>query len=396
MRLAFLTDDWQPTGGVASYVRLVVPALARAGHDVLVLHAGPDSAEPGPAGVTVRGMLGAFRDQGPAANAATASEVCAALRDYRADLAHIHANDNLPLGAAVRALLPTLKTIHSLELCPAGSKFHFATGDICTYPTGAMCLPRQVYLRCTLSKRPGVIWRHYQRTIAGNAELRAYAAVITASSYIKQLAMSNGIQADRLSVIPYYTPCPAEVTPSGGRSVLFVGRLTPEKGLELLLDALSRVSGEWHLHVVGDGISMVREQARVSAQNLSDRVTFHGWLRDEALARVYRDAAVVAVPSRWPEPFGIVGIEAMACARPVVAFGVGGIPEWLTDGEGGYLVEPGASARMAERISHLLDNPADANRVALRGRARVMRDFSESQHLSRLLPLYERVLARGR
>lgn len=391
MRLALLTDDWQPTGGVASYVRLVAPALARAGHAILVLHAGHDAASDRLPGMTVRGIHGAFRDCGPAANAQAARDVCGALREFGADLAHIHANDNFALGAAVRAQLPTVKTIHSLDVCPSGSKFHFATGQVCTFATGALCLPRQVYLRCTLSKRPRVIWWHYRRTIAGNAELREYPAVITASSYIRQLAITNGVQADRLSVIPYYTSCPDDVTPAGGRSVLFVGRLTPEKGLDLLLEAMTRVAGHWHLNIVGDGISMAKERARVAAMQLSDRVTFHGWLRGEALAAAYRDAAVVVVPSRWPEPFGIVGIEAMAHARPVVAFGVGGIPEWLTDEEGGFLVEPQAVGRLAERIAHVLDDPAAADRVATRGRARVMRDFSEAHHLSRLLPLYERV-----
>lgn len=395
MRLALLTDDWHPTGGVASYVRLVAPALARAGHDILVLHAGHDAPADSLPGVRVRGILGAFRDRGATANAAAAGDVSAALRDFGADLAHIHANDNFTLGAVVRALLPTVKTIHSLDLCPAGSKFHFATGDTCTFVTGALCLPRQVYLRCTLSKRPQVIWRQYRRTIAGNADLRAYPAVITASAYIAQLAATNGVQSDRLSVIPYYTPCPDEVAPARGRTVLFVGRLTPEKGLDLLLDALTRVAGNWHLNVVGDGISMARERARVASMPFSDRVTFHGWLRDDALAAAYRDAAVVVVPSRWPEPFGIVGIEAMANARPVVAFGVGGIPEWLNDGEGGFLVEPHLVARLAERIAQVLDDPAEADRVAVRGRTRVMREFSESHHLSQLLPLYERVRGLG-
>lgn len=395
MRLALLTDDWQPTGGVASYVRLVAPALARAGHDVLVLHAGQGVATDQPDGVTVRGIVGAFRDLGSAANATATTQVTDALRGFGADLAHIHANDNFPLAGAVRAMLPTVKTIHSLDLCPAGSKFHFATGDICTYETGALCLPRQVYLRCTLSKRPGIIWWHYRRTIEGNQDLRKYSTVTTASEYIKQLAVTNGVAEDRLSVIPYYTPCPDDVTPVSGRSVLFVGRLTPEKGFDLLLDAMTRVPGDWHLNVVGDGISMAKERARAATMQLADRVTFHGWLRDDALARAYRDAAVVVVPSRWPEPFGIVGIEAMAAARPVVAFGVGGIPEWLTDGQGGLLVPPQAVDLLAEGISRCLDDPAEANRVALRGRVRVTDEFSEARHLSRLLPLYERVRALG-
>lgn len=395
MRLALLTDDWQPTGGVASYVRLVAPALARAGHEVLVLHAGEHNPADQPPGITVHGIVGAFRDRGSAANTHAAGQVTDQLRAFGADLAHIHANDNFALAGAVRAMLPTVKTIHSLDLCPAGSKFHFATGDICTYETGALCLPRQVYLRCTLSKRPGIMWWHYRRTIEGNEDLRKYSTVTTASAYVKQLAVTNGVAEDRVSVIPYYTPCPDDVTPVSGRSVLFVGRLTPEKGFDLLLDAMTRVRGDWHLNVVGDGISMAKEHARVATMKLSDRVTFHGWLRGDALAAAYRDAAVVVVPSRWPEPFGIVGIEAMAAARPVVAFAVGGIPEWLTTGDGGVLVAPKAVDQFADAVSRCLEDQADAQRNAERGRSRVKDEFSEAHHLSRLLPLYERVRALG-
>jgi glycosyltransferase involved in cell wall biosynthesis len=252
-----------------------------------------------------------------------------------------------------------------------------------------------VYLRCTLSKRPGVIWRQYRRGTRAAAQLRDFERVTVASEYIRQLSISNGVAADRVSVIPYYTSCPAHVTPAHSRTILFVGRITPEKGLDLLLDALTRVPGDWHLSVVGDGIGMAQTRARVHDMGLAPRVTFHGWLNGDALVQAYRDAAVVVVPSRWPEPFGIVGIEAMAHGRPVVAFGVGGIPEWLTDGVGGFVVPPADVATMADRIVSVLANPAEAEAMALRGRARVLRDFSEEAHLDKLVPLYERAVASG-
>jgi len=104
---------------------------------------------------------------------------------------------------------------------------------------------------------------------------------------------------------------------------------------------------------------------------------------------------VVVVPSRWPEPFGVVGIEAMAHGRPVVAFGVGGIPDWLADGVGGFIVPPADVATMADRIAAVLAHPTEAEAMALRGRARVLREFSEAAHLAKLLPLYERAGASG-
>jgi len=394
VRLALLTDDWHPTGGVASYVRLVAPALARAGHDVLVLHAGPQTSEH-VAGVMVTAIDGAFRHYNHRADVAAVPLVLDQLRQFRADVVHVHSNENFPLVEAVRPKFPTIKTVHTLDLCPAGSKFHFATHQPCHVTTGPLCLPRQVYLRCTLSKRPGVIWRQYRRGTRAAAQLRDFERVTVASEYIRQLSISNGVAADRVSVIPYYTSCPEHVTPVHSRTILFVGRITPEKGLDLLLDALTRVPGDWQLSVVGHGIGMAQTCSRVHDMGLDTRVTFHGWLNGDALVQAYRDAAVVVVPSRWPEPFGIVGIEAMAHGRPVVAFGVGGIPEWLTDGVGGFVVPPADVATMAGRIVSVLANPAEAEAMALRGRARVLRDFSEEAHLAKLVPLYERAVASG-
>jgi len=392
VRLALLTDDWRPTGGVASYVRLLAPALAGLGHQVLVLHAGPHTEEQIP-GVTVTAIDGAFRHYGSAVDHAAITPVLTQLQQFRTDVVHLHSNENFPLAYAVCSQFPTIKTVHTLDVCPAGTKFHFAIQQTCHVPTGAMCLPRQVYLRCTLSKRPGVIWWQYQRGTQAAAQLPGFAHVTVASEYIRQLCITNGTPPERVSVIPYYTTCPDEVTPAYGRTVLFVGRITQEKGLDLLLDALTRVAGDWHLNVVGDGIAMSEIRAKVRGSRLGSRVTFRGWLTGESLAQAYREAAVVVVPSRWPEPFGIVGIEAMAHARPVIAFGVGGIPEWLEDGVGGFLVPPADVEGMADRISTVLADPAQGHTTALRGRARVQRDFAEGAHLAALVPLYERAVA---
>jgi glycosyltransferase involved in cell wall biosynthesis len=394
VRLALLTNDWHPTGGVASHLRLVAPALAAAGHEVLVLHAGhpsDDGQSNGHPGLTVRGLLGAFRDFGRRADAAAVPRVLEALSAFGADVAHLHANTNTRVEAAVRRTLPALRTIHALDLCPSGTKFHFATGRTCHFATGPLCLPRQVSLRCTLSKRPSVIWQQYTRTRERNDVFRTHRHLVVASEYVRQLAITNGVDADRVAVIPYFTPHQPDSSPATSRTVLFVGRVTPEKGVDLMVEALRRVPGDWHLVVVGDGIGMAQLRRTIATAGLTTRVTYRGWLGGEALAAAYRDAAVVVVPSRWPEPFGIVGIEALSFGRPVVAFATGGIPEWLRDGDGGYLVPPCDVDAMATRIADLLARPDEAADMAARGRARVRREYSEIVHLDRLIPLYERV-----
>jgi glycosyltransferase involved in cell wall biosynthesis len=130
---------------------------------------------------------------------------------------------------------------------------------------------------------------------------------------------------------------------------------------------------------------------RVHANRLgiSERVSFAGWLNGRALDTEFERASVVVVPSRWPEPFGIVGIEAMAHRRPVVAFRVGGIPEWLSDGTAGFAVAPFDTGKFSERLQWLLAHPAEAAAMGIEGRVRVERDFVAAAHLSRLVPIYQ-------
>jgi glycosyltransferase involved in cell wall biosynthesis len=145
------------------------------------------------------------------------------------------------------------------------------------------------------------------------------------------------------------------------RIVLFAGRLVREKGLDYLLRAFRLLQGESRLIVCGTGPELGRLRALAGSLEILDSVTFLG--ECDTLSDLYRRASVVVIPSVWPEPFGLVGPEAMVHGVPVVAFRVGGISEWLSDGYGGYLVESKDTVRMAERIQHLLDDPDEGRRI---------------------------------
>ena len=396
MRIVHLTVDWHSTGGVSSYLQLLAPAQAAAGHQVLVVHAGEprdDDARPAVEGVTVRAFPRALRqapDEGRHVPA-----VMETVRAFAPDLAHVHACNNFALEHAVRGRIPALKTLHVYEFCPAGTKYHAATDRPCTVATGLLCVPRQGYLRCTTSRRPTVWWRNYAQAQRANLHHRSYHQLIVASEYVRRQAIATGFDGGRVAVVPYFTSLPADTPPVTTRHVLHVGRVTREKGADLLLEAMALVPGEWRVVIVGDGIDMAFVRQRAAALGIADRVDFRGWKTGTALEEEYRQAAVVAVPSRWPEPFGITGIESMAWQRPVVAFDVGGIPEWLENGTGGFRVAAGDVRGMAARIHQLLEDPLQAREVAARGRARVARDFTTAVHLRQLSPIYDRVVTNG-
>ncbi len=376
MRLAFLTPDWTPNGGVATHVRLVSAALVAAGHQVHVLYRHASDGG-GIAGVTTEQL-----DPRP-------DGALDQLLAFRPDVLHFHALNDIVIEARARARFPAIKTFHIFDYCPSGTKFHHALDRNCTFETSIACVPRQAYLRCTLSRRPSVWWRQYQLASALNTHNRAYQRLIVASHFVKNEAVRTGYDASQMIVVPYFTSLPAPTRAARPNHVLFVGRLTREKGVDLLCDALAKLTGDWTCTVVGDGMAMPELRRDAARLGISARVTFAGWLTGGALEAEFAAASVVAVPSRWPEPFGIVGIEAMAHRRPVVAFRVGGIPDWLDDGTTGFAVPPFETGAFSERIQWLCDHPDEAAAIGQAGRARVEREFDSRAHLNQLVPIYQ-------
>jgi glycosyltransferase involved in cell wall biosynthesis len=205
--------------------------------------------------------------------------------------------------------------------------------------------------------------------------------------------VQNGYSRNAVRVLPYFTEIP-NISERNSREnlILFTGRVAPQKGLDVLLRSLKHLKASFRLVVDGDGSDMGKARKLSHALGVEDRVEFVGWAPREEHLAYYRQATVVVVPSVWPEPFGMVGIEAMSYGKPVVAFNVGGIPEWLEHGVTGFLVKPYEIKEMAQRIDILLDNPAVAHEMGMRGRKRVEQDFNKDKHLSALLEIYRQVI----
>jgi glycosyltransferase involved in cell wall biosynthesis len=370
---------------VGRYVRDLADAQRAAGHEVLVVHAGARGAPPG---IEVVADFAADAPDGIARVRAEA--VMEVLRRFTPDVVHLQSNNNFALEADIRRSYASVKTLHVYDFCPSGTKYHHATGRACRHPTGALCVPRMAYKRCVLDKRPTVIWRAYRRAVAANRSNAASPALIVASEHVRRAAMASGYGPAQVHTLPYFTvPPPAPPPPAEGRTILFSGRIVREKGLHVLLRALARMAPPARLLVAGDGMDRPRAEHVARRLGVADRVTFLGWLDRDGVARCHDETTVVAVPSLWPEPFGIVGLEAMAHGRPVVGFAVGGIPEWLADGETGFLVPPGDAGAMAGRLAQLLDDPGLAASFGARGRDRVAREFSAADHVRRLQRIYE-------
>jgi glycosyltransferase involved in cell wall biosynthesis len=174
------------------------------------------------------------------------------------------------------------------------------------------------------------------------------------------------------------------------RTVLFVGRLIPRKGLTFLIEAAKRVvkeNADTTFIIVGNGPLRKKLTLQLERANLSRNFIFLGDVKDSVLPALYNCADVFAFPS-IQEGQGIALLEAQASAKPVVAFKVGGVKEAVSDGDSGLLVERGSSDGLAEGILKLLSNPSLRQRMGVKGRAFVLHNFTWDLCAEKMLRVY--------
>jgi glycosyltransferase involved in cell wall biosynthesis len=201
--------------------------------------------------------------------------------------------------------------------------------------------------------------------VARNAELRHAAHVFTPSSYLRELAVSWGVPAERVSVLPNPTPVLPELRPRDelraelgldGPTLAFAGRLTAQKSLDVALIAVAANDGVTFL-VVGDGDQRAPLEARAGA-----RVRFLGALPRARVLEVFSAADASLLSSAW-ENFPHTAVEALAVGTPVIATAVGGVPEVVIDGENGLLVPAGDPDALADAIRRFFSDEALQTRL---------------------------------
>ncbi len=175
-------------------------------------------------------------------------------------------------------------------------------------------------------------------------------------------------------------------------TVLFVGRLVPYKGVEVLIRALENVKAR--LWIAGTGPLEASLKNLVREKGMADRVMFLGHVPDEDLVAYYHACDLFALPSITnQEMFGLVQLEAMACSKPVISTTVPtGVPWVNQHGKTGYTVTPGNSAELEQAIQRLLSSPQLRDEMGAAGRARVQRHFTSARMAEGILQVYQETL----
>ncbi len=392
MRILQLTDDFEHTGGIQSAIRNTLHLLRQEGHDVRLF-------DPGAGGAQLS------RWSSPRH-----------LRQLRADLARqpvdlVHAHSlsmrlsPLPLRAAVEQGTPVVMTVHDFNyVCPRKWMIDPA-GRPCSRGLGAACL----VLDCH-SGKPGRRYLPYHglrwlKIQLHRALLRRLVDVFVAPSEVLAAWLSRclGVAPERIVHIPNFVYPPPESPPRRPgalrHDVLFVGRLSPEKGVDCLLQAFSALRSrfpEARLVVAGDGPARAALEQLAGRLGVAQATTFAGMLRQELLHERYAAARCSVFPSLWLEncPMGV--LEAMAAGVAVVASGVGGIPEIIRHEQTGLLFERGDSVQLAAQLTRILGDSALEARLGSAARAEAVQRFSPQAHRPQLVGLYERCLTASR
>ena len=217
-------------------------------------------------------------------------------------------------------------------------------------------------------------------TLAGRV-LRASDWVCCVSSHLHQLVTRDLPElTSRSSIVfngvelPDAEPTPLPFEPA---EILCLGRLVPQKGFGLALEAMQQIGNRFpnvRMTVAGDGPLREALQQRATELGLKQRVQFVGPAAPERVASLVNQATVVLMPSRW-EGFPTVALQAASMARPIVASNVGGLPDAVAASETGILVPPDDSAALADALAEVLSDRDRATRMGQAGRQRIQEAF---------------------
>ena len=346
-----------------------------------------------------------------------ARHIASVVKTDRLDILHAQNKYSVPAVLIAGRLTgrPTVATVRDyINICPTGMCLQRGepppqSGDLAHYERCFWRFYRQY------DGRPGLLpkgkrWARFMLWETADLALRRASlsrmdAVIAVSQATADLHALAGIAPDRLRVV-YNVPPPVEaVDPAAARHlsdrlglgnapvVAIVGKLSIGKGTPVLLEAARRT-----LRAVPETVFVLAGRAEMPVlidHDLTGSIRLPGVLSQPEVRALYERARLVVVPSRWPEPFSRVLLEAMAAGRPLVGTRVGGTPEAILHGDTGWIVPPGDAGALSRAIVSLLRAPALADAMGQRGRERVETVFHPAVSYQQLLDVYQDVAGRS-
>jgi glycosyltransferase involved in cell wall biosynthesis len=348
MRIAIVNWSNRRIGGTGTYLSAVVPELQRAGHEMALWHEVNTPIDhdsiPMPPGAPVWSMT----DLG-------LNDALAALASWHPDLLYAHGLLDPDVERRTLEIAPSVFFAHNYYgTCISGAKaFRRPAVTPCNRRFGWQCLG-QYYPKGCGGWNPVTMVHHYRQQRDRLQLLSQYSAIVTHSTHMEREYIKHGLSVSRVFDLEHIAD-PSSVTPvaevaktlathDGPWELLFAGRMDELKGggalLRALPDVVKRLDRNVRLTFAGDGPlrgEWERLSQHICRAEPRAQVRFLGWVPRTTVDGLFAQADLLVLPSLWPEPLALVGLEAARHRLPVVAFAVGGISDWLTSGHNGFL-----------------------------------------------------------
>lgn len=385
MKIALIHNYYQERGGEDGVFASEASLLKAHHHSVTLYTAHNDQ---------IKSMGPASLARSTIWNHRAAGELRRIFKDTKAEVAHFHNSFPLisPSGyyAARAEGLAVVQTLHNYRLLCAGATL-FRRNNVCED-----CLRKSV-------PWPAVLHMCYRQSRLASgavaAMLTSHRALgtwqrmidvyIALTDFAKSKFVEGGLPADRIVVKPNFVDPDPGVGRGAGGYALFVGRLSPEKGVSTLIDAWEHFNPGLPLKVAGDG--PLRQQVTAAAGR-SNTIEWLGKQTREGIFDLLKDAAFLIVPSLWYEGFPLVVIEGFATGLPIVASDLGGLPSIITD-RTGRLFRPGNPEDLAKQVCWMKNHRAELERMRLEARAEYRAKYTSEKNYATLMNVYARAAA---
>jgi len=323
----------------------------------------------------------------------TKREVTDIAKQFQPDFAYVHNVFPLISPSLYHTLhslkIPILQVLHDFRFfCPNG--WFYTQGQICERCKHGNYI-NAVRYRCL--RHSYALSALYSLSLGFNrmaGVLRKIDAIICLTEFSRQKLLEIGIPERKLHIKPNFID--ASVTPASpgkGNYVLYLGRLSSEKGLWTLVRGFERLSGV-KLKIMGTGPLEISLRKYVEERGIKN-IELVGFKQGSEKWQVLRESLFVVVPSEWYETFCMAALEAFAAGKPVVASNLGSLPYVVEDGKSGILFEPGNVEDLIEKVNHLLANPSGIASMGLHARGLAEMKYSPDQSYQTLLNIASKV-----
>ncbi|MEV8612320.1 glycosyltransferase [Amycolatopsis sp. NPDC051373] len=330
-------------------------------------------------------------------NRSARAELTARLQVERPDVVHVHNTFPLlspsVLAACADARVPVVATLHNYGMvCPPGTLYR--DGRICTDCVGGAPVPA-VRHGCYRGSPAATVPMAANLLLNRSRWRSDVTRFFCISDAQRRLLVDAGMPASKMTVKHNFVTDPGVRRVGEGSHVLFLGRLTEEKGVPLLMAAWDRLGGSLGLPLVIAGTGPLSEDVAAWAASRTD-VSYVGLQDKAACQKLTASAAAVVAPSAWLEAFGLVVVEAMAAGVPTIAPSHGAFTELVSDGVTGVLHAPGSASALADALRDALADPERNRKMGDAARQRYDEDFTPAVGFRRLVEGYEAAIAAHR